>query len=301
MTIARESSRAFYCGDCAKSRRSPPGSVGIPPASGPQAHRCSSEPDARTSRIAPGAPLIPRRAPQDEHVSEAAVAMTSPLVPTRRFDHPAAWTAADLGGKDAFAVDLADHHIAAFETAVAGLRERGLTAFADIGRHDFPLDPIAEDVRAWRHEIADGRRLLLLREFPGGSMEPGGDGAGVVRPRHPLRPCGVAERARRPAGARGQRRRRRHAPPCVSQRAGASHAHRPLRHRRHVLPAPGEVRRRVRLRQCPGGARPHSRDQARASRIDLERLSPAPLRRAAARRAALHTDSDPGVFRTRRA
>ena len=92
--------------------------------------------------------------------------MTSPLVPTRPFDHPAAWTAADLGSKDAFAVDLADRHIAAFEAAVARLRERGLTAFDDIGRNDFPLDSIAEDVGAWRHEVADGRGLLVLRGFP---------------------------------------------------------------------------------------------------------------------------------------
>ena len=46
--------------------------------------------------------------------------MTSPLIPTRPFDHPAAWTAADLGGKDDFAFDLTDRHIAAFEAAVAG-------------------------------------------------------------------------------------------------------------------------------------------------------------------------------------
>ena len=92
--------------------------------------------------------------------------MTSPIVPSRRFDHPAAWTAAELGGKDDFAFDLDDRHIAAFEAAVVGLRERGLTAFEHIGRDDFPLDAIAEDVRAWRHEVADGRGLLLLRGFP---------------------------------------------------------------------------------------------------------------------------------------
>jgi len=90
--------------------------------------------------------------------------MTSPIIPSRPFDHPAAWTAADLGSKDAF--DLTDRHIAAFEAPVPGLRERGLTAFEDIGRHDFSLDSIAEDVRAWRHEVANGRGLLLLRGFP---------------------------------------------------------------------------------------------------------------------------------------
>ena len=98
---------------------------------------------------------------------------------------------------------------------------------------------------------------------PGRPMEPRGCGVGVVRPRHPLRPRGVAERARRSAGPRGQRRRRRHAPPRLSQRTRAAHAHRPLRHRRHVLPAPCEVRRRVRLLERAGGARPHPRASSR--------------------------------------
>ena len=49
---------------------------------------------------------------------------------------------------------------------MAALRERGLTDFENIDRHDIPLDAIAEDVRAWRHEVADGRGLLLQREFP---------------------------------------------------------------------------------------------------------------------------------------
>ena len=66
--------------------------------------------------------------------------MTLPIIPSRPFDHPAAWTVADIGCKDAFAFDLTDRHIAAFETAVAGLRERGGTAFEGIGRHGFPVD-----------------------------------------------------------------------------------------------------------------------------------------------------------------
>ena len=94
--------------------------------------------------------------------------MTLPIIPSRPFDHPAAWTAAQLGEKckDTFGFGLDDRHIAASEAAAAGLREHGLTAFEDISHHDFPLDAIAEDVRAWRHEVADGRGLLLLRGFP---------------------------------------------------------------------------------------------------------------------------------------
>ena len=47
------------------------------------------------------------------------IAMTPSTIPDRPFDHPAAWTAADLGGKDDFAFDLTDRHIAAFEAAVS--------------------------------------------------------------------------------------------------------------------------------------------------------------------------------------
>ena len=102
----------------------------------------------------------------DLQAQEATVAMIPTIIPDRPFDHPAAWTAADIEGKDTIAFDLADRHVAAFEAALEGLRERGLTAFEDIGRGDFPLDDIAGDVGDWRHEIDDGRGLLLLRGFP---------------------------------------------------------------------------------------------------------------------------------------
>ena len=48
--------------------------------------------------------------------------MTSRIIPSRPFDHPAAWTVADIGCKDAFAFDLTDRHIAAFEAATQGVR-----------------------------------------------------------------------------------------------------------------------------------------------------------------------------------
>ena len=124
--------------------------------------------------------------------------MTSPIIPSRPFDHPAAWTAGDLGSKDAF--DLTDRHIAAFEAPVPGLRERGLTAFEDIGRHDFSLGSIAEGCPGVAPRGGQRPRAPAPAGVPDGSMEPGGDGAGVVRPRHSFRPGGVAERTRGPAG-----------------------------------------------------------------------------------------------------
>lgn len=84
----------------------------------------------------------------------------------KRFDHPAAWKAEDLGSKESIAVDLTADHLAAFEKALERLRERDLITFEAIGRDDFPLDAIAEDVAAWRREIAKGRGMLLLRGFP---------------------------------------------------------------------------------------------------------------------------------------
>ena len=92
--------------------------------------------------------------------------MSHPDIPSEPFDHPATWKAADIGDKDGIAVDLTARHLAAFERALEGLRARGLAAFEDIGRHDFPLEDIADEVAAWRREVMDGRGLLLFRGFP---------------------------------------------------------------------------------------------------------------------------------------
>ena len=73
------------------------------------------------------------QAPVSGKLDDAA--MTSPITPSRPFDHPAAWTAADLGGKDAFAFDLTDRHIAAFEAAAQGcaVKVSGVTGWFGSG------------------------------------------------------------------------------------------------------------------------------------------------------------------------
>ena len=226
--------------------------------------------------------------------------MTPTIIPNRPFDHPAAWTAADLGGKDAFAFDLDDRHIAAFESAVSRLRERGLTAFEGIGRRDFPLDTIAEDVRAWCHEVSDGRGLLLLRGFPvdrwsqedtelvwfglgthfgrAVSQSVLGDLLGHV--------VNVGGDDMRHRAYRNARELRMHTDRCDT------------------------VGMFCLRRAKSGGESGYSSALAVHDRIrelkpelleiDLERLPPAPLRRAAARRASLHPDPHPGVLRARR-
>lgn len=80
-------------------------------------------------------------------------------------DHPAAWTVPSLGGKEAISIDLADRHVAAFECALAALKQ-----FSDdhegITSARFPLDPIVEDVSAWRAEMREGRGIVILRGLP---------------------------------------------------------------------------------------------------------------------------------------
>ena len=74
--------------------------------------------------------------------------------------HAAAWKASDFAGKDDLAVALTARHLAAFEAAVARVRGGALEA---IGRADFALPEIAEEVATWRAEVMEGRGLLLLR------------------------------------------------------------------------------------------------------------------------------------------
>lgn len=90
----------------------------------------------------------------------------------RPFQHPAAWKATDFAGKDDIAIDLAPRHLQAFDAALAGLHARKRTSLADIGRDDFPLAAIADDIGGWRHEIEHGRGILLLRGFPVARYDP---------------------------------------------------------------------------------------------------------------------------------
>ena len=99
----------------------PSGSLSTAQVTGPSGRLVTDQAGLELER------LVTDQAPVSGKLDDAA--MTSPIIPNRPFDHPAAWTAADLGGKDAFAFDLDDRHIAGFEAAAAGLRERGLAAF----------------------------------------------------------------------------------------------------------------------------------------------------------------------------
>ena len=79
--------------------------------------------------------------------------------------HPNAWRRSDFSSKDDFAFDLAQRHVGALETAIAGVRRRGLAREA-VAKADMPLPEIAAEIAAWRREISARRGFVLLRGFP---------------------------------------------------------------------------------------------------------------------------------------
>ena len=80
-------------------------------------------------------------------------------------DHPSAWKGSDFASKDDFAFDLGPTHIAAFDTAVDAIKQRGLKA-QQFTRDDFDLEPIADDVQSIFDELVAGRGVVVVRGFP---------------------------------------------------------------------------------------------------------------------------------------
>jgi hypothetical protein len=74
-----------------------------------------------------------------------------------------AWKAADFAGSDQFICQLEARHYAAFDAALA--RNAEVTETESIGREDFSLEAITDDVSAWRDSVENGRGFVLLRGF----------------------------------------------------------------------------------------------------------------------------------------
>ena len=85
--------------------------------------------------------------------------------PIGRIDHPAAWHADQLGNPDDFALSLEVRHLDALDAAVRKSKQAEIPV-ESLTPQAFPLDSIAADIEAWRHEVLRGRGLLLLRGFP---------------------------------------------------------------------------------------------------------------------------------------
>ena len=80
-------------------------------------------------------------------------------------DHPAAWKATDFRSKDDFSIDLTTRQSDALEAEVEAYKSSGGNHIG-LNPGSFPLVAIRDDVEAWRHEIQQGRGLLMLRGFP---------------------------------------------------------------------------------------------------------------------------------------
>ena len=78
----------------------PSGSLSTAQVTGPSGRLVTDQAGLEPER------LVTDQAPVSGQLDDAA--MTSPIIPSRPFDHPVAWTVADIGGKDAFAFDLDD-------------------------------------------------------------------------------------------------------------------------------------------------------------------------------------------------
>ena len=75
------------------------------------------------------------------------------------------WTAAEVSGPDAIAVDLPADDLAVVETAAVDLTARGVDP-VDAGPDDLPLGRLVPLVDEVRHEVLHGRGLVLLRGLP---------------------------------------------------------------------------------------------------------------------------------------
>lgn len=82
------------------------------------------------------------------------------------YDHPAAWKASTFQDKEEFVVELGGKHVDALARAVEKLKTKGQTDLHKIGRDDFALESISDDLAEWQSEITDGKGLLILRGFP---------------------------------------------------------------------------------------------------------------------------------------
>lgn len=84
-----------------------------------------------------------------------------------RIDHRAAWRVEELGDSSEFALRLESRHLDALDGAVSRSKRAGIPV-ESLTRQSFPLDSIARDVEAWRHEVMQGRGLVLIKGFPVG-------------------------------------------------------------------------------------------------------------------------------------
>jgi hypothetical protein len=88
-----------------------------------------------------------------------------PAVLMQPIDDPAAWTARDFAGRDAWLYRLSGDEVDEVLAAVAAVERAGLPLM-DVTRENFPLPRFGETLRAIRDEAMLGRGFAVLRGLP---------------------------------------------------------------------------------------------------------------------------------------
>jgi hypothetical protein len=86
-------------------------------------------------------------------------------IPTRPISSRAAWLAGELRGETDWIYRLSEADIADLDSAVRGVRARGLT-LDEVTREEFPLPTLAGRIRDWLRELHDGRGFVLVKGVP---------------------------------------------------------------------------------------------------------------------------------------
>jgi hypothetical protein len=88
-----------------------------------------------------------------------------PAAPLQPVVDPAGWSADELRDVARWSYDFAEEEKDELVAAVAEVRRRGV-ALVDIERAHFPLRRTADLLEEVRHELKDGRGIVMLRGFP---------------------------------------------------------------------------------------------------------------------------------------
>ena len=99
------------------------------------------------------------------HAEQTTMTIAPTPVHGARFEDPGAWTRADFGATDEWAVTLRPETIAEIDQAVESLRAHG-KELSTLTSGDFPLPSFQDQAEALCEELLHGRGLVLIRGLP---------------------------------------------------------------------------------------------------------------------------------------
>src|SRR5215813_12576999 len=88
-----------------------------------------------------------------------------PAMPMQPVADPAGWSPATLRDVSGWSYRITDRDAEELAAGIAAVREKGV-AVVDVSREHFPLKAFAEVLSDVRHELMDGRGIVMMRDFP---------------------------------------------------------------------------------------------------------------------------------------